>query len=268
MEQSASFYEFVGFQAPQVPEPADLADLRINVLNTAILLDFDGTLVDIAARPDAIRYTPADGRLLSSLMQGFHGAVAVVTGRDLADISYYLGGFAGTVSGGHGAQIRRDGEIVTQAEFDAERLEHIKNAVTEFAVIDPRVILEEKSTGMVLHFRQNPEVESLVRTFAECLLSGCDDFELQPAKMAFEIKPKNISKAAAIEQILQQPEFAGRVPLYAGDDTTDETAFACVNDMGGLSIKIGAGPTCAQYRAESPAVLKRWLSATLSKRRN
>lgn len=267
MEPSASYYEFVGFQSPATQPAEDLADLVIEPQRTAFLTDFDGTLVDIAPTPDAINFTAADGRLLNRASSSFGGAVAVISGRNLADVARYLGAFSGIVSGGHGVELRIDGEIHELATPDPERLEHIKAAVTEYAIIDPRVILEDKSHGIVMHFRQNPEMEARVRAFAECLLEGCGEFELQPAKMAYEIKPKGISKASAIERILETAGFEDRVPLYAGDDKTDETAFRHINELGGITIKIGDGATVARFRTESPATFKAWLGTQISKRR-
>jgi len=266
MENSTSFYEFVGFQPPQGADTVELEELSIDPGNIALFSDFDGTIVEIAPRPDAIRFTGEDADLFATAMKSFGGAVAIVSGRNLDDVRHYVGDFDGVISGGHGTELLIEGKIERHELPDPERLEHIKAAVTEFAVIDPRVILEEKTYGVVLHFRQNPEMEFKARKFAECLLEGSNDFEIQPAKMALEIKPKNISKAGAIEKIMLAPQFFGRTPIYVGDDATDETAFAYVNEQDGISIKIGDGPTAARYRTESPASFKKWLLGQMKKR--
>tara|TARA_B100000949_G_C14278569_1_gene450737 strand:+ start:2043 stop:2849 length:807 start_codon:yes stop_codon:yes gene_type:complete len=268
MENSTSFYQFVGFQPPQAPDTGGIEELDIDPAQYALFSDFDGTIVEIASRPDAIEYTGDDATLFAKAMKAFGGAVAIVSGRNLDDVAHYVGDYKGVISGGHGTELRIEGEVERHKLPDPEHLEHIKAAVAEFAVIDPRVILEEKTYGIVLHFRQNPEMEFKARKFAECLLEGRDDFELQPAKMALEIKPKNISKAAAIEKIMLAPAFFGRTPIYVGDDATDETAFAYVNEQDGISIKIGDGPTAARYRTESPASFKKWLSGQMTKRRD
>jgi trehalose 6-phosphate phosphatase len=268
MENSTSFYEFVGFQPPQASDTGGLDELSIDPSKVALFSDFDGTIVEIAPRPDAIRFTGEDADLFAAAMKSFGGAVAIVSGRNLDDVRHYVGDFDGAISGGHGTELRIEGETERHELPDPERLEHIKAAVAEFAVIDPRIILEEKTYGVVLHFRQNPEMEFKARKFAECLLEGSEDFELQPAKMALEIKPKNISKAGAIEKIMLAPQFFGRTPIYVGDDATDETAFAYVNEQDGISIKIGDGPTLARYRTDSPASFKKWLGGQMKKRRN
>ncbi|MDP2121180.1 MAG: trehalose-phosphatase [Hoeflea sp.] len=260
MEQRLDYYTLVGF-APESTGPDDLESLSIKADETALFLDFDGTFVDIAETPDSVRVGRRDKLLLDELSRRHQGAVAIVSGRNLSDIDHYLAGFSGTVSGGHGAELRHAGQDFLGASCDLERLEHIKNAVMEFAIIDPRVLAEDKSFGIVLHFRQHPELEGKVHDFLRSLVDGDAEFEIQPAKMAFEVKPKGFSKASAIERIMSFVQFGGRSMLYAGDDVTDEGAFAHVNARGGVTVKIGDGPTVARYRTQSPASFKDWLRA-------
>lgn len=260
MEQRLDYYTLVGF-APESAAPQDLERLNIPSDETALFLDFDGTFIEIAETPTSIKVGARDRLLLDELSKRHNGAVSIVSGRNLHEIDHYLAGFSGTVSGGHGAELRHAGKIIPGFECNLERLEHMKNAVMEFAVIDPRVLVEDKSFGIALHFRQHPEMEGKVYDFLKILVDDDDEFELQSAKMAFEVKPKGISKAMAIERIMTFEEFGGRDILYAGDDVTDEVAFAWVNDHGGVTVKIGDGPTVANYRTKSPATLKKWLRA-------
>ncbi|MCY0093336.1 trehalose-phosphatase [Hoeflea ulvae] len=260
MEQRLDYYCLVGF-APETTSPEDLGLLAIPADDTALFLDFDGTLVDIAPTPDSIRVGSPEKSLLDELHRRHNGAVAIVSGRNLIDLDQYLGGFCGTISGGHGAEMRHASQLLSGVSCDLARLEHIKNAVMEFAIIDPRVLAEDKRYGIVLHYRQHPELECKVRDFLKSLIDGDEEFELQSAKMAIEVKPKGISKAGAIERIMQFEEFDGRDILFAGDDATDESAFSWVNEQGGISIKIGEGPTRAQYRTQSPDSFKSWLKA-------
>lgn len=257
MEQRLDYYSLIGFAPDAVPD--NLERVSISADETALFLDFDGTFVDIVETPSAIRVAERDRVLLDELSRRHQGAVSIVSGRNLKEIDHYLAGFTGTVSGGHGTELRHAGREFAEINCDFERLEHIKNAVMEFAIIDPRVFAEDKSFGVVLHFRQHPELEGRVHDFLKCLVDGDDKFELQTAKMAIEIKPKGVSKASAIEQIMSFDEFRGRNILYAGDDVTDEVAFSWVNEQGGITVKIGDGPTVAHYRTGSPATLKKWL---------
>ena len=262
MEQRLDYYSLVGFKSGST-SPDELDRLTIEPDKTALFLDFDGTFVDIAPTPDAIRVTNRDKSLLDKLSKHCGGAVSVISGRNLHEIDHYLDGFEGTVSGGHGAELRRDAKKLPTVKCDLKRLEHIKNAVRGFAAIDPRILAEEKSFGIVLHFRQHPELEGKVRDFVKSLVGDDADFEIQQAKMALEIKPRGISKAMAIEKITKFKEFRRRTILFAGDDDTDETAFAWVNDQGGITVKIGDGLTLARYRTRSPASFKKWLRSQL-----
>lgn len=256
--QQFEFYEFVGFR-PASTAPDDISTLSVDPANSALLIDFDGTFTEIVDTPDAVRVARQDTQLLARLASRFGGAIAVVSGRNLVDVTQRLAGFDGTVSGGHGAELRHDGAVLEQAMCDAERLEHIKNAVFEFSIVDPRIVVEDKTFGVTLHYRQNPEMEGKARNFLDCLIGDDPDFEVLQAKMALEVKPKAISKALAIEHIMRSPRFADRTIVYAGDDETDETAFAWVNEHDGVTIKVGEGPTCARYHVEGPRALKDWL---------
>lgn len=258
MQNQWDYYSMVGF-APETHSPEELERLTITPEDTALFLDFDGTLIDIAPTPDAIRIGDDDKKLLSALSERHNGAVSIVSGRNLKDVEQYLEEFTGTVSGGHGAELRHRSVQVPCIECDLERLEHIKNVVREFAIINPQLIAEDKSFGIVLHFRQDPSLEAKVREFLTGLVEGDDEFGLQSAKLAIEIKPKCTSKADVIERIMNFDEFAGRNVLFAGDDETDEAGFAWVNERGGVSVKVGDGLTCAHYRTQSPETFKHWL---------
>jgi len=258
MSNQWDYYSMVGF-VPETDPPEDLERLSINADETALFLDFDGTLVDIAPTPDTIKVDASVRSLLNDLVREHKGAVSIVSGRNLQEISDRLDGFAGTISGGHGAEIRHASGHLPVIECDLARLGHIKKAAREFAVLEPRVIAEDKRFGVVLHFRQHPDMESKVREFLSSLIGSDDEFELQSAKMAVEIKPKGISKADAVKRITGFDEFAGRRILFAGDDETDESAFFWVNEQDGITIKIGEGPTCAHYRTHSPSAFKDWL---------
>lgn len=263
MEQRLDYYSLVGFSS-DVQSPEGLERLTIPPKETALFIDFDGTFVDIAPTPDAITVSQQDAELLELLSEHHHGAISIVSGRNLADIDHHLGGFSGTASGGHGAELRRNGKRSPMVTCDAEQLEHIRNAVREFSGIDPRILVEEKSFGIVMHFREHPELEAKVRDFATGLVGDDCDFETLTAKMAIEIKLKEISKAKAIERIMSFDEFRGRTVVFAGDDETDENAFCWVNGQGGITIKIGEGLTLAHYRVESPTKFKSWLRAQLN----
>lgn len=206
--------------------------------------------------------------LLDTLRQRSHGAVAVVSGRGIDNLDTFLSMPDLPIAGLHGAE-RRDSNGDTQRiGFNDERLLRIERELA--AVVDrhPGMLLEIKGAAVALHYRNAVDREPVAREAAERLVAEyADAYVLQPGKMVFEIKPKGVDKGRALAAFLDEPPFAGRVPLFAGDDLTDEKGFAVVNARGGLSIKVGAGETSARMRLDSVAALHaqiaRWLDLEL-----
>ena len=123
--------------------------------------------------------------------------------------------------------------------------------------------MEIKSAAVALHYRQAPELEDLcLQTLAEAIKLA-PGVELMHGKCVFEAKPSGVSKGSAIEIFMSQPPFAGRLPWFAGDDTTDEAGFSAVQAMGGAAIKVGDGLSLAVYHCQSPAMLRQWLQSSL-----
>jgi trehalose 6-phosphate phosphatase len=247
-------------------EPDPLSALDYNPDQMVMMLDFDGTLVDIAPTPDAISFTDKDAELLKALESSHEGAIAIVSGRAIDDLQAYLTAYSGAIAGGHGAEFRMDGERSLSAAVDEDKLMQIKSAVRAFVQSDERILLEEKATGMVMHFRAHPVCEDKVVQFASALVAGHQDFKIQEAKMAIEIKPTHASKEGAMEKLVEHASMQGRKVFFAGDDTTDEAAFGWVNKQGGVSVKIGPGPTSATHRIANPSAFKAWLSKTAAKK--
>ncbi|KVE26227.1 trehalose phosphatase [Burkholderia vietnamiensis] len=240
----------------------------LSLTDTAFFFDFDGTLVELAPTPDSIHVPPSLLMLLDTLRQRSHGAVAVVSGRGIDNLDTFLSMPDLPIAGLHGAE-RRDSNGDTQRiGFNDERLLRIERELA--AVVDrhPGMLLEIKGAAVALHYRNAVDREPVAREAAERLVAEyADAYVLQPGKMVFEIKPKGVDKGRALAAFLDEPPFAGRVPLFAGDDLTDEKGFAVVNARGGLSIKVGAGETSARMRLDSVAALHaqiaRWLGLEL-----
>ncbi|KVE94501.1 trehalose-phosphatase [Burkholderia vietnamiensis] len=240
----------------------------LSLTDTAFFFDFDGTLVELAPTPDSIHVPPSLLMLLDTLRQRSHGAVAVVSGRGIDNLDTFLSMPDLPIAGLHGAE-RRDSNGDTQRiGFNDERLLRIERELA--AVVDrhPGMLLEIKGAAVALHYRNAVDREPIAREAAERLVAEyADAYVLQPGKMVFEIKPKGVDKGRALAAFLDEPPFAGRVPLFAGDDLTDEKGFAVVNARGGLSIKVGAGETSARMRLDSVAALHaqiaRWLGLEL-----
>ncbi|POR49058.1 trehalose 6-phosphatase [Paraburkholderia eburnea] len=229
---------------------------------TAFFFDFDGTLVDLAPTPDGVLVQPDMLALLGALRRATHGAVAIVSGRGIDSIDSFLGMPDLPIAGLHGAE-RRDANGDTQrVGFNDQRLLHMEQVLAEVVRTHAGMLLEIKGAALALHYRNAPEHENTARAATEKLAAEfADAYVLQPGKMVYEIKPKDVDKGRALRAFLNEPPFAGRTPVFAGDDLTDEKGFAVVNEMGGLSIKVGGGETIARTRVESVDALLAWLAA-------
>jgi len=240
------------------PEAARAA---LVVRHTAFFLDFDGTLVELAATPDAVIIPDALKYLLAVLSDLSGGALAIVSGRSIDSIDAMLAPLVLPVAGLHGAEWR-DAAGVLVRQFDAdERIERMSEVLAEAVAAHPGMLLEAKMASIALHYRAVPDKEAQARAAAERAVALFGEaFVLQPGKMVFEIKPAGVNKGRAIETLLGSPPFAGRTPCFAGDDLTDEAGFAVVNALGGMSIKVGAGDTTATYRVEGVRDVLAWLA--------
>lgn len=250
------FYQMTGFMGSQEDpaKPACASDLP-DPSRAALLLDFDGTLVDIAERPDGIVVTPEARALVARAVERLDGRVAFVSGRSLDDLERYLPEFAGALIGTHGAELRIDGRRERAEEYDEEIVAHLNRLASDFAKLRPEFLVEPKPSGVVLHFRQAEHHAALALRFMESLAMAADGFKLQPALMAYELKPENVGKDVALRRLLSSPPFEGAVPVFAGDDLTDEPALELVQEMGGIGIKIGQAETLARHRIPDPATL-------------
>jgi trehalose 6-phosphate phosphatase len=228
----------------------------------AFFFDFDGTLVELAATPDGISVPPVVPARLAGLRAASGGALAIVTGRALEAIDAFLAMPDLPAAGLHGAE-RRDAQgRLTYTGLDEARLAEL----AALAQAHAGLLVEPKRASVAMHYRNAPDCEALVRdAVARIAERHAEHYTLQPGKMVYELKPKGVDKGRAVAAFLGEAPFAGRVPVYAGDDLTDEAAFAVVEAAGGLAIKVGEGETCAGRRAPSVAalgaLLDGWLAA-------
>lgn len=226
---------------------------------TALFLDFDGTLVDFADHPDAVALDPPIREALARLARRLSGAVAIITGRDIADIDRYLTPLHLPVAGVHGL-IRRDGNgTLHQGAADLAAAEALYNRLTDWAAAEAGLVVEHKPGAVALHYRQRPELEQVCTARMEAEAGGLHAFRLMRGKCVLELKTGGRDKGMAVADFMAEPPFAGRLPVFAGDDVTDEDAFAQVNAQGGVSIKIGEGNTIANHRANSSEIFRLWL---------
>lgn len=225
----------------------------------AIFLDFDGTIVEIEQHPEAVRMEASTVELLRALRERLRGALAIISGREIAVVDRFLRPLRLPVAGVHGLQ-RRDayGELHTRATFDLNPT--IIMLEKRFADA-PGVVIEPKRGAIAVHYRLRPELERECRAAVEQIVENNPKLRLLRGKMVWEIAQAGSDKGGAISAFLSEPPFKGRIPLFAGDDVTDEAGFLVVNARGGVSIKIGDGKSAAKYSAANVRELKNWLGA-------
>ncbi len=255
-----SYYDLIGF-APRHTEPRSGAPAELDLASALLFVDFDGTLVEIAERPDAVSVPGEVRRLLSALHARTDGATVIVSGRRMEDLDRYLKGFPGTVVGSHGAEVREGGSLWRHDAAESDELACIRKMAETWADMNPGVLVEDKPCSVAVHFRQAPERMRDGEALLEAVVRQNPGFMLHHAKMALEVHPDDVSKRAAIGRLLRR--WPRRLPVAFGDDVTDEGMFEAVNAAGGHSIKVGEGETAADWRLEGPeevrAVLSRWL---------
>ena len=223
----------------------------------ALFLDFDGTLADIAAQPQAVQVRPQVLHTLPTLHAALGGALAIITGRTLADIDRFLSPLRLPVACEHGAQYRLNAGIRNDAP--ALDWEPVFSALHPLLEHHPQLLLEAKSAGLALHYRQAPHLEALCRQTLQDALPAVPGAELLQGKCVLEVKPAGPTKGRAIARFMQAAPFAGRTPLFLGDDATDEAGFAAVQALGGLGVKVGDGATQARARLAGPSAVREWL---------
>lgn len=230
----------------------------------ALFLDFDGTMVDIAPQPQAVHVPEPLIASLRRVHDFLRGAVAVISGRPIAQIDEFLAPLQLAVAGVHGAERRTGiGEVILQTTHP---LDHVEQAAQQLAAQHPGLLVEHKRGSLALHYRQAPELEdTCVRTMQRAVEES-PGLTLLRGKMVVEAKPGGASKGRAIEEFLQEPPFAGRTPVFIGDDRTDEVGFSTVQRLGGIGIKVGEGATVAWRRLADPSALRRELEAAMAAR--
>jgi trehalose 6-phosphate phosphatase len=227
----------------------------------AFFLDIDGTLLEHSDRPDAVPADLAVVQLLAGLRAATGGALALISGRAVADIDAIFSPLRLPAAGLHGIE-RRDalGRMHTHA-LPQTPLRRESARLAAFAAQHAGLIFEDKGLSLALHFRQAPHLAQAANDIAATVAAELGNgFELQRGKMVIEIKPGGRDKGVAIEDFLREPPFTGRSPVFIGDDLTDEYGFSVVDRLGGHSIKVGPGDTVARWRLANAAAVREWLA--------
>ena len=242
--------------------------MRLDALDLgafAILLDVDGTLIEIAATPQEVHVPPSLKHTLSRLRDRLSGALCLVSGRPLRDLDLMFAPLRVPCVGGHGAENRLtpDGLIARAkaAPLDPE----LKRLLLAIAAETPGILAENKEYSIALHYRLAPELERTV--FDEitriCSAWPMEMVEILPGKSVFEVKPRAFNKGVAVLALMQHAPFAGRRPIFVGDDVTDESVFAVLPKFGGLGFSVGRELKGTQGYFATPREVRHWLYALM-----
>lgn len=239
---------------PPIPQGAASRSL-------ALFLDFDGTLVEIAATPRHVKVEAAVRDLLRELSAALGGALAIITGRRLDSLDEFLAPPVLPAAGLHGAQLRLTADAVPVIAA-APLPRAAANLEAKYAN-DPAMRVEDKGIAVALHFREAPERGAEAEAALKAAVAGLD-VEIIAGKCVFEARPRGFDKGTALRAFMAEPAFAGRKPIFAGDDRTDEDGMRAALALGGDAIKIGEGDSLAPHRLADPAALHGWLAQVLA----
>ncbi|MGH6885391.1 MAG: trehalose-phosphatase [Kiloniellales bacterium] len=230
----------------------------------ALFLDVDGTLLHFAATPDGVESGAVVQRVLAQLLDRLEGALALVSGRSLANLDSLFDPLVLPAAGLHGLE-RRDASGRLHRLGEAEALDHLRRRVAAAVLQYDGVIFEDKERAIAVHYRQAPDHGAAIRTTIEALVRPeARDLKVLHGKLVSEIKPRHADKGSAIRAFMEEPPYAGRTPVFLGDDTTDEDGFAAVNALGGVSIQVfdrkhPSGESAARFALDGVDQAIAWL---------
>jgi trehalose 6-phosphate phosphatase len=231
----------------------------------ALFLDFDGTLVPIAARPQDVQVPAWVRPTLHALAARLNGALAIVSGRPIAQLDDFLAPLRLIAAGAHGAEWRDAQGNVHQlaAAPPVSVVRHAQELVARHAGL----LFEPKPSGLSLHYRARPELEAECRDTLVAALAAVPgasaEWEWLQGQFVYELKQRAVSKGSAVQALLRLPPFAGRQPVFVGDDRTDEDGIDASQAAGGYGVRVGGGETRARYRLADPASVGAWLRTAL-----
>jgi trehalose 6-phosphate phosphatase len=206
----------------------------------ALLLDMDGTLIDMAPTPDAVVVPSGLPAALTTLRNALQGALAIVTGRPIDTVDRLFGDAPGAVAGEHGGAIRHHvGGPIRRPDLPTPPPSWLEQADTLVARF-PGALLERKARGFALHYRQAPEARDVFHAALQAMVGSASGFDLLPAHMLWEVRPQGADKGAAVESLMQHAPFAGRLPIFIGDDITDEDGMRVARRQGGAGYRVDA----------------------------
>jgi trehalose 6-phosphate phosphatase len=254
--------------APEtVPVPRSLVP---HLSETAILLDIDGTLLDLAPTPREVWVPPGLAKTLHRLVQRTNGALALVSGRSLNDIDLIFAPDLFPAVGGHGAEMRieRDSEAVAAHAPPMDK--ELKRRLAAIAKLSPGILLEDKGYSLALHYRLAPHAEKAVYAAVSLIRADLPNalIEVLPGKCVCEIKHSGFTKATGVHELMTHEPFKGRRPLFIGDDVTDESVFAIMPDFDGLAFSVGRRAKGVAGHFDAPSDVREFLTHLLDDERD
>jgi trehalose 6-phosphate phosphatase len=237
--------------APPIPDPAG---------RWALFLDVDGTLLELAVAPDAVRIPGQLRPLLARLHQQLDGALALVSGRSIVGIDELFAPLRLPSAGLHGLERRDARGALLRTPIDRHNLELMRQGAYRLADAMPDVLVEDKGYTVAFHFRTALQQQSALHAAVQDVARQ-SGFAVQAGHYVYELKPAGVHKGCALEAFLAEPPFAGRTPIFLGDDLTDEYALETTRRLHGTAIQVGPRPSiAAHYALADPAAVLYWLS--------
>jgi trehalose 6-phosphate phosphatase len=231
----------------------------------AILLDIDGTLLDLAPTPREVWVPPGLARTLNGLIERTAGALALVSGRSLNDIDLIFAPQLFPAVGGHGAEMRISGDNEAVAIHAPPMDRELKRRLAAIAKLSPGILLEDKGYSLALHYRLAPHAEKAIYAAVSLIRADLPNapIEVLPGKCVCEIKHSGFNKATGVMELMTHEPFRGRRPIFIGDDVTDEAVFAIMPDLHGLAFSVGRRATGVADHFDEPRDVREWLARLL-----
>jgi trehalose 6-phosphate phosphatase len=231
----------------------------------AYFLDIDGTLIDLAPQPVGVHIDAELRDLIERLYHTAGSAVALISGRAITDIDRLFPHARLPVAGQHGTERRDAAGRLSRHAFPVDRLAAVRVQLVEAAAKQPGLWLEDKELSLALHYRGAPQLGDYARQLiAECQAATGAEFAVLEGKRIVELKPAGRDKGVAVAEFMAEEPFRGRVPVFLGDDITDEYGFKMVNRLGGHSVKVGAGETEARFHLRDVRSVRAWLARAIA----
>ena len=250
-----------------VPVPCSLVP---HLSESAILLDIDGTLLDLAPTPREVWVPPGLAKTLNRLLARTNGALALVSGRSLNDIDLIFAPEQFPAVGGHGAEMRITGDSDAVATHAPPMDKELKRRLAAIAKLSPGILLEDKGYSLALHYRLAPHAEKAIYAAVSLIRADLPNapIEVLPGKCVCEIKHSGFTKATGVLELMTHEPFRGRRPLFIGDDVTDESVFGIMPDFDGLAFSVGRRATGVAGHFDAPDDVRQFLAHLLDDERD